>query len=355
MGAPQAPAQDLAALFQFQADACERLGSPFTHLLLTTCGARIADAAPGHPIFDRLRHWPGDAKATGDAIALRFAGALHALVLTEADPGLAAVYPPATPNPDALWGHIERCCTDHQAHILHWLDSAPQTNEVRRCAAMIATAHLLARDFPGLPLRINELGASAGLNLFWDRYALALTSGQFGAADPVITLRPEWQGAPPPANPYHIIDRRGVDLNPLDPLNAPDALRLRSYTWPDQADRMERLDAALTIAKPLVDRGDAGDWLGQRLRAPAPNQINFVFNTIAWQYFPPETDQACRAALARAGARATPTAPLAHLNVELDGTGQGAKLTLTLWSGQDPVIRDLGYMDPHGRSLIWTG
>ncbi len=60
---------------------------------------------------------------------------------------------------------------DHAETILSWLDSPPQTNEVARSAALIGAARFLSALSP-LPLRLLELGASAGLNLNFDRYHL---------------------------------------------------------------------------------------------------------------------------------------------------------------------------------------
>lgn len=339
--------KELSDLFVRQAGACARLGSPFMERLLTLCGNRLRQ---GHPVTDRLANWQGDATALGDAIALRFAGALHALVLMGRDPALTAAYPPNSVDDDTLWSAVEGAMTRHEAHVMHWLDSAPQTNEVRRSTAMITATQFLAARFPGLPFRVSELGASAGLNLYFDRYALALPDGTTrGATDPVITLSPHWTGPLPPAAEVRISDRRGVDLNPLSPDDPEARLRLKSYTWPDQPDRLARLDAALAIAHSVVDRGDAADWLTARLAHPQPGTIDLVYHTIAWQYFPPATDAACRAALEAAGARATPDAPVAHLWVEAEKHMALATVRLHIWTG--PVHKDtieLGQMNPHG-------
>lgn len=338
---------DLSELFRQQAEACERLGSPFMHRLLTLCGERLR---PGHPVSDRLLTWEGDATALGAAIALRLAGALHALVLTGSDIGLTAAYPPIEVDDETLWAAIEAALTTHQPHVLHWLDSAPQTNEVRRSTAMIAATQILAARFPGLPFRISELGASAGLNLFFDRFALALPDGTArGASDPAITLTPDWTGPLPPKGNVTVADRRGVDLNPLSPYNPDARLRLKSYTWPDQPERLALLDTALSIAAPVVDRGDAAAWLSDRLATPTPGHINLVFHTIAWQYFPAATDAACRATLDAAGARATPDAPLAHLWVENEDGARFASVRLTVWPGDGTrQMLDMGDMSPHG-------
>jgi len=337
----------LQTLFDRQAEACARLGSPFMDHMLRLCGARLE---PGHPVTDRLFSWQGDATALGAAIALRFAGGLHALVLMNRDAGLVAAYPPNDVDDETLWSAIRTAMDTHCDHLMYWLDSAPQTNEVRRSAAMITAAHMLAERFPALPLKVSELGASAGLNLYFDRFGLELPDGsQRGATNPILTLHPEWSGPLPPTTRFEVVERRGGDLNPLDPTKPEDVLRLRSYTWPDQPERMARLEAAISIAAPIVDRGDAAAWLADRLAKPAPGHIHLIYHTIAWQYFPPETDAACRAALSAAGAKASPEAPIAHLWVEADESDPRAIVRLTVWTGgTTPEIIELGRMNPHG-------
>jgi hypothetical protein len=78
-----------------------------------------------------------------------------------------------------------------------------------------------------------------------------------------------------------------------------------------------------------------------------------VYHTVAWQYFPPETQARCRAALEAAGARATAEAPLAHVGMEADATPGGAALTATLWPGGE--ARTLARVDFHGRWVAWQG
>lgn len=333
----------LRAHFRAQAASCRALGSPFTAQLL----ALLAERLPvGLPVGDRLMAWAPQ-QLGPDAVALRLAGALHALVLQRRDAALLAVYPPHGADDEQLWQAVEPALRQHEAHILHWLANAPQTNEVRRATALIIGAGCAAMAFPGLPLRLSELGASAGLNLHFDRFALDLPASTHRPDVPIISLSPEVTGTMPPMADITVAERRGVDLNPLDPRAPEDVLRLRSYIWADQSDRMARTDAVLGVAGALVDRGDAGEWLTARLSDPVPDRIDFVYHTIAWQYFPAATKAACHAAINRAAARATINAPFAWLSFEADGASPGAPVVLRLWPGDLTV--HLGRMDFHGR------
>ncbi len=330
----------LAAAFAAQAASCAALGSPFTARLMAMLGERMA---PGHgAVAERLHGWRGDVASSGASLPLRLAGGLHALALGGHE-GLRACYPPCE-GPD--WDAVSAALTDEAPFLLDWIASPPQTNEPRRAAALRAAGQWLAARH-GLPLEILELGASAGLNLWWNRYALAVGDATFGPADPVLTLAPDWPGPPPPAVEPVVASRRGVDVAPVPPVR--DALRLRAYTWPDQPDRMARLDAALTLPPAPVDRADAADWL-EALPPPPPGTTRMIAHTVAWQYFSGDTAARARAAIERMGAAATVDAPVAWFGMEADG-GRGAALTLRSWPGGR--VRAAGWADFHGRWVDW--
>lgn len=341
--------EPLAAALEGQARACDDLGSPFTARL---CRALARVLAPGTPLTDRLLAWPGDLTGGGASVPLRLTGALHALVLQGVDAGLAAVYPPGTADDTALAAAVASALARHAGVIDSFIDSPPQTNEVGRSAVLIAAGHWLAARF-GLPMMLSELGASAGLNLNWDRYALRLGDVRHGPPDAVLELTPDNRGGVPPQAAPVVAARRGVDLNPLDLGDPAQRLRLQAYVWPDQPARLDRLRRALSLPPAPVDPGDAAGWLAERLAAPQPGRLHLVWHTIAWQYFPAATQAGCLAALDFAGARASARAPLAHLAMEADRGGPGAGLMLRLWQGGAPITIPLGRVDFHGRWLDW--
>lgn len=309
---------------------------------------------PGTPLTDRLFAWPGDISANGASVPLRLAGAFHSLTLDGSDPDLAKLYPPNEADDAALTDALARALTKHEKRISHWLDSPPQTNEVGRSAVLIAVGHWLA-DRYGLPLILSELGASAGLNLNWDRFALQIGADEFGPIKPLLTLAPDWSGAPPHPTTPIVIGRRGVDLKPLT-LSEPDAeLRLLSYVWPDQPERLARTKAAIKVAKDLmIDRADAADWLAKRLSAPLSPDVpacHLIYHTVAWQYFPPDVQARATALIEAAGAQATETAPLAWFGMEADGQSPGAGLILRLWPGD--LRFNFGRADFHCRWVDW--
>lgn len=335
---------DVRAAFARQAQSCIALGSPFMGQLMGLCATKDW---PDSPVTDRIFGWQGDLGPTGQSVPLRLAGALHALHL-QGHPLTAQVYPPQKASDAALWAAVSDLLIEQAAAINHWLDSAPQTNEVRRSAVLIALGHWLA-DRYGLPFRCSELGASAGLNLQWDNYALAIDDQTFGPATPALTLTPDWTGALPPATRPAVVVRAGVDLNPLDP--ARDAQRLQAYLWPDQPNRLALTKAALQVARTPVAKGDAVNWLAGQLSHKA-GQLHLIYTTIAWQYFPQDRKDAGLAVITAAGDRARDDAPLAWFGMEPDGQAEGAALTLRLWPGDLSFV--MGRADFHGRWVHWS-
>ncbi|MEY8831362.1 DUF2332 domain-containing protein [Sedimentitalea sp. XS_ASV28] len=339
----------LADAFLAQADACRHLGSPFMGRLLSL----LAQHWPTDSALDRrCALWSGDIGPRGASLPLRIAGGLHALVLTGRDAGLAAAYPPAHVSDPVLCDALLAALTEHETFMLEWIESAPQTNEVRRSSALIAAAHWIAARHD-LPFVTSELGASAGLNLAWDRYVLRAGDRRLGPNDGVLCLSPDWSGPMPAARPITLAQRRGVDLNPLDARDPAQALRLFAYLWPDQPHRQDLTRAAIDALDGPVDRGDAIDWLGPRLSGAPEGHVHLVYHTVAWQYFPPAAQARGTAMIEAAGARATASRPLAWFAMEADDKSDGAALTLRLWPGDLRIT--LGRADFHGRWVRWAG
>ena len=294
--------------------------------------------------------WPGDPVA--DALPLRLAGALHALVLSGADPVLAACYPPGDAR--SLGSALVAALTRHDAFVRSFLPSPPQTNEVGRSAVLLGGFLQVASD-TGLPLRLLEIGASAGLNLLWDRYGYRVGDGTWGDPEGPVQLAPRWSGPLPPlATPVAVAERAGCDVAPIDLARSKARLRLRGYVWADQPERLARIDGAIALARTagvVVERADAARWVADRLRLPAPGRATVLYHSIMWQYMPAASQAALRATIEQAGAAATAEAPLAWLRFEPSGSGMGPELRLTSWPGARD--RRLATAHPHGAAVRW--
>jgi len=170
--------------------------------------------------------------------------------------------------------------------IAHWpalraeaLVRLTQTNEPGRCAALLPALSLI----PG-PLALLEVGASAGLCLYPDRYSYSYRydGGEWlHPADGPSTVLLECEtsgGMPVPAALPQIVWRAGIDLAPLDVRSEADSRWLETLIWPEQHDRLQRIRAAADIVRadpPLLVAGDAADALAG-LAAQAPPGATLV-------------------------------------------------------------------------------
>jgi hypothetical protein len=305
----------------------------------------------------RVLDWPGNPH--DDAVALRVFAALHALARTGAVVELSAVYPPGQPSDEQLEVAVRAAISDADPFLARYLDSPPQTNEVGRSGVILGAALILARRF-GHPLRLYEIGSSAGLNLRMADYAYDLGNARrWGSPLASVTVHSEWRGNLPPLDaPLRVERAAGCDVAPLDPRDDTDAARLVSYVWADQFDRLERIEAALWPARGddiAVERADAADWIERLCAEPAPPGVaRLVFHSLVWSYLPQQTRDRIVAALEAAGARATAESPLGWLRFENDFLPDkpSARLDMRVWpDGADTM---LGRAQYHGRWVEWA-
>ncbi|WP_216851323.1 DUF2332 domain-containing protein [Acidisphaera sp. L21] len=337
------------AAFGKQIDWCNSLGSPFTARVL---GILADDFGRGGATAELAADWTRD--PIGDALALRFAGALHAVVLTDAAPALAACYPPRGSTDDALRAAVLAALDERRDYIRNFLLSPPQTNEVGRSGVLLGGFLHIARA-TGLPLRTLEIGASAGLNLVWDQYHYTLGSGEWGDATCPVRLAPEWTGGQPAlGTPVQVVSRRACDVAPVDLEDPAQRLRLRAFIWADQLERLARLEAAITIARAAghrVEQADAATWVRDRLAEAAPGCTTVLYHSIMWQYMPQATRDAISATIAQASAAATRAAPFAWLRFEPARVVEGPEMRCTVWPGGEDV--QLATAHAHGSTVQW--
>lgn len=151
-----------------------------------------------------------------------------------------------------------------------------QTNEPGRIAAILPA---LAR-IPG-PIALVDVGASAGLLLYPDRYSYDYSGTRLDPADGPSAVLLACETATPPAAVPTIVWRAGLDLNPLDVTSPDDVTWLETLIQPERTDRVARIRAAIDIARtdpPLLVAGDAVDAL-PALAAQTPRDARLVIMT----------------------------------------------------------------------------
>ena len=235
------------------------------------------------------------------------------------------------------------------------LSRSTQTNEPGRCATLLP---ILAR-LPQ-PLALIEAGASAGLCLLPDRYAYAygdhIVRPHQAAADvPLFPCRAN-AATPLPSAVPNVVWRAGLDINPLDVNDAAQMTWLETLVWPEQAERADRLKAAVRIARtdpPRIVHGDLREGLA-KLASDAPKDATLViFHTAVLAYLPNVAERDAFAAsvaclcdywisnevphvLPDVAARAPTEAPVGRFLLAVNG---------------EPVA----WSDPHGAALEWIG
>ena len=348
---------NLAASFRIQATACTDLGSPFYGALLKLAAQ---DLEAGGPIRDLMQPWTDASvrEVIADAAHLRLLGALHDLVLSGDDLTLAANFPHVGTSPDMLatWQATRAAMAAHHDRIAAFMNHEPQTNEVRRSACLAPGFLEIARRM-NLPIRAFEVGASAGLNLNWDRYAYRFGETTWGDPNSPVQIDTEWTGPAPPVDAkVEVIHRAACDRRPGDLSDPVARRRLLAYIWPDQFERLARIRAAIDLALELgvcVETADAAQWPAQ-VAMPQAGAVTVLYHSVFWQYMPPESQAKLAKIIEDLGAMATPDAPFAWLRMEpMAGTvGPVMDVTLTMWPGGSEQI--LGETHPHGAWVKWN-
>ncbi len=341
---------DIALGITLQAEHCRRNDAPVTAAIVRAQIALMAgETAVGH----RIANWPG--LPLEDALPLRLAGGFHHLLLTGADHRLVPVYQGEVTDQAEVDAIVADVTADHDARLLPWLDSPPQTNEAGRSASFMAGLAWLSQRL-GPRFELNELGASAGINTMMERYHYELGGVQFGPVASPMQIQPEWRGPPPPNAPVDIVSICGCDSAPANLGDPAQALRIKSYVWPENHDRLARMDAAIALASeraPELVQMDAADFVEARLAVPQEAGVTRVIHhSIVWQYIPQERRQRITALIEAAGAAATAERPLVWMMLETNRATFKHELTVRCWPGGGAPTM-LGEAQAHGAWIDW--
>jgi hypothetical protein len=281
------PRDHLAANLRWQAALCARGDSPLYAALLEKSASDVEVAGPVWDVLEDYADEPGS-----QVVAIRFMAAVHRLVLLDRLPDLAAHYPSTggEGDPHNAWPPFRQALIDHRDEINALTARRCQTNEVGRCASLLGGFLEIAHR-SGLPLRILEIGASAGFNLNWDRYRYESADGAWGDAGSPVTFAHHFEIPPPMNRAAEVVGRKGCDLNPVDATSDEGALTLRSSIWADQLGRMTLLDGAIDVARHMpveVEKLDAVSFLERELPRRDPEVATVVFHSIVLHYIAPE-------------------------------------------------------------------
>jgi len=226
---------------------------------------------------------------------------------------------------------------------------------VGRSAALIGGLLILAGRF-GLPIRLFEIGCSAGLNLRADYYRYRYPGGHWGPAGSPVTVDDAWRGQLPPAAALEIVERHGYDIAPLDATSSEGELTLLSYVWPDQPARLDRLRGAISVARRVrapLHRRNAVDAVADL--DVAAGALTVLWHSIMWQYLSTTEQDTVVAEIDALGTRARHDAPFAHLTLEPHRRTPDSPVEFVVrtryWPGGDHRL--LAVCSPHGPPVTW--
>ena len=222
-----------------------------------------------------------------------------------------------------------------------------QTNEAARCAALITAL----ADVVG-PVGLVEVGSSAGLCLYPDRYSYEFDGRPVGPRSAVHLICSTTGPVPVPDGLPDVVARVGIDRNPLDPADPDDRAWLRALVWPgpNAAPRLDRLDAAAAIAAEepaVVVTGDIVDRLPDALELLPPECTPVVFHTAVLAYLERARREEFAALVRSAGVR--------WIAQESAGIVPGIPADL---AGPDSFVlsidgRPVARTAPHGGRIDW--
>lgn len=328
---------------------------------------RLCESIPDDPAVLALL----DSAQPGQRRPNLLLAALHDLVLQYPDEPYSRFYetvggdyPVTDPDPmPALRSFV----ADHHNELEQLIASrSTQTNEVNRsCLWFVALRHATA-DLVDRPVSVIEIGASAGLNLWFDRYRYDFGDGRRrGEPGSAVHLRCEIRsGAPDLDSPLPVIRSRvGLDLDPIDLGNAAERRWLKACLWPGQADRHERFDAAADLAMtepPRVVRDDAVDGIADLIEECDPDDHIVIMNSWVLTYL--RRDR--RAALDRIIDLAATDRDVTWISAEgegvidwvpaIDGTIEpNTVIGTSRWRGGQRSVERTGVCHPHLEWLRW--
>ena len=233
------------------------------------------------------------------------------------------------------------------------LSRATQTNEARRLATLVP-----ALDGIDEPIALIEVGASAGLCLYPDKWRYRFGPGRYlGEVNRPLLETDASASVPVPKSAPKVAWRAGIDLNPLDAADPATRDWLEALVWPDargevDGERVDTLRTGLAIARRDPAHMITGDLLEHIDDAIAQARRHarrvVVWHSAVLAYLDEASRDRFSARMLASGARWIANEGPAVVPGEAAAWAAPGDFVLRI-NGR-PVART----QPHGRSITWA-
>jgi len=237
-----------------------------------------------------------------------------------------------------------------------------QTNEIGRCNWFLFPFAMLEAEVGALAQ--VDVGSSAGLNQLLSKIAYDIAPGGLIGESDSLTIMCNISGTPPiPTQVPNVCWSVGLDAKPIDVRNDEEVRWLEACVWPDQVERFDRLQRAISLAQHhniAVERGDAVDDVAQAIERAAKYGHPVVTTSWVLNYLPPERRIAFVDELDRVGTERDISWVIAespYETPELPGHRGSDELitviTLVTWRRGQRAVQRLATTHPHGQWIHW--
>jgi hypothetical protein len=305
-------------------------------------------------------------------IPVLFLAATRDAALADPASELAAVYD-GTADIDPLVALHQLLDTHGETIATSMRTRSVQTNEVGRSAAIVPAMVVAAAGHRRIAL--VEIGPSAGLNLFCDRYRITYVAGgavavAAGPPDSPVHLHCDLRGTGiPPVQPVpDIVVRTGVDLAPVDVRDPIQRRWLSACVWPGQPRRSALLTTACNLVAgdpPVLVTANAVDAIAPLVAGLDNDLYPVVVSTWAMAYLSAaeRTDLVGRldaagrdhALVTMEEPRFTPWLDGDPSGHQAPGDGTPTVLGVRWTTGATVTARQLADVHPHGAWMRWLG
>ena len=208
---------------------------------------------------------------------------------------------------------------------------------------------------------VVDLGAGAGLNLLWEDYSLeiinqSLNNGniiQYGTGEADVYVRCKTYGISPISYDSipQMIEKIGIEINPIDINDDDEVLWLLALIWPDQPIRKQRLVAALDWARqnlPCIVHGNVLTQLDLAVSQIITDSPLCIFQSFLLPQLSKQEQDLLESKIEQIAKRRD----MLYVNLE----GHDGDILLSIRSYKDGVLivnQTIAQCHPHGDWLKW--